>query len=249
PPASTAAGCAVNWFVTQMGSYIPGRLWMVLGRDSVPEQERDRLGQGCHGHGAGEHLSPCRPWPPDTACIAVHKRFFAAGRVDSCPLDLGGAWCPHASRPGIQRLFARKLARRLGTTVDELPHISHRHQAEFIGSHMLSWSLRGLGLYFWFRGFGVPPLGSPRTALVHPLRDRLSRVMACVASHDLHPRRDRGAGIAPGSHGGKPRVPGGMVVATAIALGQRLMLMMVEGVFRSFGPAPSDSRQAFPGSG
>lgn len=218
-----------NWFVTQMGSYIPGRLWMVLGRIAF-----------LNSNGTSSVKAA-------TAMVLENIYLLAALAIltfaampfvsaSSLPTALTAAlWIASSLgvlmllAPGIQKLFARKLANRLGTTVDELPHISHRHQAQFIGSHILSWSLRGLGLYFWFRGFGVP-----RSVPAHSL------VFLCVLASPASWLASLLMVFIPGGLGVRESVqglmvasfvPGGMVVATAIALGQRLLLLSVEGLF------------------
>lgn len=218
-----------NWFVTQMGSYIPGRLWMVLGRIAF----LNRNGTGSVKAATAMVLENIYLLAALGLLTLMALPFISAS---SLPAGLTVAlWISAALgvlmllAPGIQRLFARKLAHRLGTTVDELPHISHRHQAQFIGSHMLSWSLRGLGLYFWFRGFGVP-----QSVPAHSL------LILCIIASPASWLASLLMVFIPGGIGVRESlqalmvaslVPGGMVVATAIALGQRLLLMMIEGMF------------------
>jgi MoaA/NifB/PqqE/SkfB family radical SAM enzyme len=218
-----------NWFVTQMGSYIPGRLWMVLGRITF-----------LNANGTGSVKAA-------TALVLENIYLLAAlGLLTALSLPfVSASTLPPALivalsvsavlgvlmllAPGIQRLIARKLARGMGTDVRELPHISHRHQAQFIGSHILSWSLRGLGLYFWFRGFGIP-----RSDPAHTL------VILCVLASPASWLASLLMIFIPGGIGVRESVqalmvssfvPGGMVVATTVALGQRALLMVVEGLF------------------
>lgn len=218
-----------NWFVTQMGSYIPGRLWMVLGRIAF----LNRNGTGSVKAATALVLENIYLVAALGLLTILALPFISASSL-SAGLTVA-LWISAALgvlmllAPGIQRLFARKLASRLGTTVDELPHISHLHQAQFIGSHLLSWSLRGLGLYFWFRGFGVP-----QSVPAHSL------VILCVIASPASWLASLLMIFIPGGIGVRESlqalmvasfVPGGMVVATAIALGQRLLLMIVEGLF------------------
>jgi len=218
-----------NWFITQMGSYIPGRLWMVLGRIAF----LNRNGTGSVKAATAMVLENIYLFAALGLMTILALPFISAS---SLPAGLTVALGISAIlgvlmllAPGIQRLFARKLADRLDTTVEELPHISHRHQAQFIGSHMLSWSLRGLGLYFWFRGFGVP-----QSVPAHSL------LILCIIASPASWLASLLMVFIPGGIGVRESlqalmvasfVPGGMVVATAVALGQRLLLMIVEGVF------------------
>lgn len=218
-----------NWFVTQMGSYIPGRVWMVLGRIAF-----------LNSNGTGSVKAA-------TAMVLENIYLLAAlGLLTLMALPfVSPSLLPPALMvalwisavlgvlmllaPGIQRLFARKFAKRLGTTVDDIPHISHRHQAQFIGSHILSWSLRGLGLYFWFRGFGVPQASPPHAMIILCVLSApaawLASLLMVFIPGGLGVRESVQALMVAGF------VPGGMVVATAIALGQRLLLLTVEGMF------------------
>ncbi len=218
-----------NWLITQMGSYIPGRLWMVLGRIAF----LNRNGTGSVKAATAMVLENIYLFAALGLMTILALPFISAS---SLPAGLTVALGISAIlgvlmllAPGIQRLFARKLADRLDTTVEELPHISHRHQAQFIGSHILSWSLRGLGLYFWFRGFGVP-----QSVPAHSL------LILCIIASPASWLASLLMVFIPGGIGVRESlqalmvasfVPGGMVVATAVALGQRLLLMMVEGVF------------------
>ena len=117
-----------NWFVTQMGSYIPGRLWMVLGRIAF----LNRNGTGSVKAATAMVLENIYLLAALGLLTLMALPFISAS---SLPAGLTVALWVSAVlgvlmllAPGIQRLFARKLANRLGTTVDELPHISHRHQ-------------------------------------------------------------------------------------------------------------------------
>lgn len=218
-----------NWFVTQMGSYIPGRLWMVLGRIAF----LNRNGTGSVKAATAMVLENIYLLAALGLLTLLALPFISAS---SLPAGLTAAlWISAALgvlmllAPGIQRLFARKLARRLETTVEDLPHISHRHQAQFIGSHVLSWSLRGLGLYFWFRGFGVPQSEPAHSLLI-----------LCIIASPASWLASLLMVFIPGGIGVRESlqalmvasfVPGGMVVATTVALGQRLVLILVEGVF------------------
>jgi len=218
-----------NWFLTQMGSYIPGRVWMVLGRIAF----LNRNGAGSVKAASAMVLENIYLLAALGLLTLLSLPFVNTSLLPPALTAAlwisGGLGVLMLMAPGIQRLFARKFAHRLGTSVDELPHISHRHQAQFIGSHILSWSLRGLGLYFWFRGFGVPE-SSPAHAMV----------ILCVLSGPAAWLASLLMVFIPGGLGVRESVqalmvasfvPGGMVVATAIALGQRLLLMAVESAY------------------
>lgn len=216
-----------NWFVTQMGSYMPGKLWMILGRITFVKMNGTSAVKGV------------------TAIVLENIYMLVAlGIMTAVALPFLGEGIPHALTiplwisaalgllmllaPGIQKVFARKIARSLETDIEELPHISHRNQAVFIGSHILSWSLRGMALYVWFRGFGVSwdPWWELMAVcfLAAPASWMLALVMVFIPGGIGLRESIRGLFLA-------PFVVGGMAVATTIALGQRVSVMVVEVIF------------------
>lgn len=217
-----------NWFITQMGSYVPGKLWMALGRITFLKM---------NGTSAVKAV---------TAFVLENVYMLVAlGLMALLAMPFMGEDIPQALiiplwisavlafmvllAPGLQKAFARRIARNLDVDIQELPHISHYHQAVFIGSHMLSWTLRGLALYVWFRGFGVPS-STPSYALVAvcllaaPASWLIALVMVFIPGGIGVRESLRGIFLA-------PFVAGGMAVATTIALAQRASVIGVELVF------------------
>ena len=218
-----------NWYTTQMGAYVPGKVWMVVGRVSF---------LGSNG------ISSVKGF---TALILENIYMMAALSIlalvalpflslADVPLAVivvlwisVGLAVLMLFAPGIQRKIAHVFSHRMGTDIDDLPHISHRHQFTFIGYHLLSWSLRGLALYTWFRGFGVPS-SDPSYAMVAvcllaaPASWLVALVMVFIPG---------GIGVRESVRGLllSGFVPGGMAVATTFALGQRLIVLLVEGMF------------------
>jgi len=219
-----------NWYITQMGSYVPGKLWMVLGRITFLKM---------NGTSAVKA----------TTALVLENIYMlvALGVMAIMALPFLGEGIPNALRiplwvsaalafimlfaPGIQKMFARRIARGLEVDIQELPHISHLHQMKFIGSHILSWSLRGLALYVWFRGLGVPS-SSPSHGLVAvcllaaPASWLIALVMVFIPGGIGVRESIRGIFLA-------PFVVGGMAVATTIALAQRASVILVEVLFAS----------------
>jgi MoaA/NifB/PqqE/SkfB family radical SAM enzyme len=219
-----------NWYITQMGSYTPGKLWMVLGRLAFLR---------ANGTGAAKGI---------TALVLENIYMLVAlGLLSLLALPFLGSNIPGAITvalwisaglaflmlfaPGIQKMFARRLARNFNVDMNELPHIGHTDQLKFISAHMFSWFLRSLSLYVWFRGFGVPE-SIPSYALVAvcllaaPASWLIALVMVFIPG---------GIGIRESIIGFflTPFVVGGMAVATTIALAQRAVVILVEVLFSS----------------
>jgi MoaA/NifB/PqqE/SkfB family radical SAM enzyme/uncharacterized membrane protein YbhN (UPF0104 family) len=217
-----------NWYTTQMGAYIPGKLWMILGRITFLR------------------INGTKPVKAVTALILENIYMMVAlslmalvalpflSLADVPVTVIVALWVSAILAvfmlfaPGIQRLIALRLSRHFDYDIEDLPHISHRQQFKFIGYHLLSWTLRALALYFWFRGFGAPISGPSFAMLaVCLLAAPASWLVALVMV------------FIPGGIGVRESVQGllltsfvgSMGVATTIALGQRAMLIMVEGTF------------------
>ncbi len=219
-----------NWYITQMGSYMPGKLWMVLGRLTFLRM---------NGTGTFKGV---------TALVLENIYMLVAlGIMALVALPFLGSDVPPAITialwasavlaflmmfaPGLQKVFAKRLARNFNVDMEELPHISHKDQFKFIGAHILSWSLRSLALYVWFRGFGVPESTPPYAMvavclLAAPASWLIALVMVFIPGGIGVRESIRGLFLA-------PFVVGGMAVATTIALGQRAVVIVVEILFAS----------------
>ncbi len=217
-----------NWYITQMGSYMPGKLWMVLGRLTFLKMNGTSTFKGV------------------TALILENiYMLIALGILALVALPFLGSDLPPAVTialwisaafaflmlfaPGLQKVFAKRMAKNFDVDMEELPHISHKDQFKFIGAHILSWSLRSLALYVWFRGFGVPE-STPPVAMVAvcllaaPASWLIALVMVFIPGGIGVRESIRGLFLA-------PFVVGGMAVATTIALAQRAVVMLVEILF------------------
>ena len=217
-----------NWYITQMGQYVPGKLWMVVGRLTFLKAN----GIGPVKAITAFILENLYMMVAMTIMALIGLPFLGLANV---PLPVvialwisAGLGIVMLFAPKIQKKLTHKLSHRLGTDIDSLPHISHKHQAIFIGYHLLSWSLRSMALYFWFRGFGVQP-DQPFAMiaiclLAGPVSWFIALAMVFIPG---------GIGIREGVQGLllSGFVQGGVQVATVIALGQRVMLMVVEGLY------------------
>lgn len=217
-----------NWYTTQMGQYVPGKLWMVVGRIAFLKAN----GIGPVKAITAFILENIYMMVALTIMALIGLPFLGLANV---PLPVVIALWVSAGlvivvlfAPKIQKILTHKLSHRLGTEIDILPRISHKHQAIFVGYYLLSWSLRSMALYFWFRGFGVQsdkPIAMIAICLLAgPVSWFIALAMVFIPG---------GIGIREGVQGLllSGFVQGGVQVATVIALGQRVMLMVVEGLY------------------
>ena len=217
-----------NWYTTQMGQYVPGKLWMIVGRITFLKAN----GTGPVKAITAFILENLYMMVTLTIMALISLPFLGLANVP-IPVIIAlwisaGLGVVMLFAPKIQRVLTHKLSHRLGADIDDLPHISHRHQAAFVGYNLLSWSLRSMALYFWFRGFGVqsdPPFAMIAICLLAgPVSWFIALIMVFIPG---------GIGIREGVQGIllSGFVHGGVEVATIIALGQRVMLMVVEGLY------------------
>ena len=216
-----------NWYVTQLGQYVPGKLWMVVGRVTFLRAN----GIGPVKAVSAFILENIYMMVALTIMAIIALPFLGMANV---PLPVVIALWISAMlgilmlfAPRIQKFLAHKLSHRFNTDIESLPHISHRHQAIFIGYHLLSWTLRSMALYFWFRGFGVQPEEPFAMIAVCLLAGPVSWFIALVMVFI-----PGGIGIREGVQGLLlSGFAGGVQVATVIAFGQRILLMLVEGLY------------------
>ncbi len=231
-----------NWYTTQMGQYVPGKLWMVVGRITFLKAN----GIGPVKAITSFILENIYMMVALTIMALIALPFLSLASVPF-PVVIAlwvsaGIGVVMLFAPKIQKKLTLRLSHRFGMNIDSLPHISHKHQAIFIGYHLLSWSLRSMALYFWFRGFGVQPFHPFAMIAICMLAGPVSWFIALAMVFI-----PGGIGIREGVQGLllSGFVQGGVQVATVIALGQRLMLIMVEGLYALQGIVYGSLRHRF----
>lgn len=227
-PGARGSDARRNWYATQMGSYIPGKFWMYIGRAAF-------LG----ARGAGGARS--------SAAIALENIYLM---VSVCLMALlampftGGAHIPGGVRaalavsigatllallaPGIRKGLAALITRRPGGDPGVLPELSLGSQAVIIGFDMLSWTFRGASLFFWFLAAGA---GSGRA---------VEMLSVCLMAMPVSWLAALLLVIVPGGIGLRESVQGvllqefagaSLAVAATIAFSHRIVLMASEGAF------------------
>jgi len=218
-----------NWFITQTGSYIPGRLWMFLGRLAFLRSR---------GMGTGISL----------VSMAFENIYLM---ISACLLSLavipfsGGAGLPPETRayiaaasavvllalaaPGIRTFLIERMTGRFGRAAGRLsiPRIGVMDGLYMISTGMLSWALRGFSLFLWFdfaglgAGDGFAMLAA--CIIVMPVSWLVSLVWVFVPGGIGVRESFQGLVLAP--------FVGGIAVAVTVSLCHRLLLMLVEAFY------------------
>ena len=217
-----------NWYVTQMGQYIPGKIWMVVGRITFLKSNGVSSTKAVTAFILENiYLMVALGVMAIVALPFLNLTEIPLALVIALWISIGfGIVMLFA--PKIQRKLARRISRHFNSDIEDLPHISHKHQAVFIGYHLLSWGLRSMALYFWFRGIGVEPEHSfamfAICLLAAPASWFIALIMVFIPG---------GIGIREGMQGLllSSFVIGGAAAATVIALGMRVLLIFTESIF------------------
>lgn len=216
-----------NWYLSQMGSYIPGKFWMFLGRISFLRT--------C---GAGSALS--------LGAIALENIYLmvsvCALALASLPFLNGAEIHPSITValgasvaaallmvlvPGIQKLLARWMSQGLEPGSAPLPRISQKSQVQAVGFDVVSWAFRSGSLFLWFLGAGVGVF------------DPVMLLAACLVATPVSWLVALVLVFFPGGLGVRESVQGlllsgfagSLAVATTVALSHRLVLITAEGLY------------------
>jgi len=215
-----------NWFITQTGSYIPGRVWMFLGRLAFLRSR---------GIGAGISLFS----------MAFENIYLM---ISACLLSLaviplsGGAGLPPEARvyiaaasavvllalaaPGIRAFLVERMTGRFGKVLGRgsMPRIGAMDGLYMVSTGMLSWALRGFSLFLWFdfAGLGAGDRFAMLAAciIVMPVSWLVSLVWVFVPGGIGVRESFQGLVLAP--------FAGGIAVAVTVSLCHRILLMLVE---------------------
>lgn len=218
-----------NWYLTQMGSYIPGRVWMFLGRLAFLRSK---------GVGAGFSL----------VSMALENIFLM---MSACLLALlviiptGGAGLPPEvslymaaastlilvalAAPRMRRFLVARMAGRFGRVPRDpvMPTIPMEDRIYVMSAGMLSWAFRGLSLFLWFdfAGLGATDRFTMLAAciIVMPVSWLVSLVWVFVPGGIGVRESFQGLVLAP--------FAGSLAVAVTVSLCHRLVLLLAEALF------------------
>lgn len=148
PPRKLAAA----WFASQLGRYIPGKIWLFAGRI---------------GFLKSEGLSMARA--AAAAVWEVLASFAAVGLVAMPAVLLAGGDLPSSLRTASLAASAALLLLPLLTQVQRLAFrlkgagdftgVRFLTSLRAVGAYAASWVLRGLSVWLWITGMGLPVRG------------------------------------------------------------------------------------------
>jgi MoaA/NifB/PqqE/SkfB family radical SAM enzyme len=217
-----------NWYLSQMGSYIPGKFWMFIGRIAFLRTcgAGPALGLGAI---ALENIylmvSVC-------ALALVSLPFLSGAEIHpSIQFALGASVAAALVMvlvPGIQKLLARWMSQGLEPESAPLPRISQKSQVQAVGFDVISWSFRSGSMFLWFLGAGVgnsDPVMLLAACLVATPVSWLVALVLVFFPAGLGVRESVQGLLLSGFAGGS------LAVATTVALSHRLILISAEGLY------------------
>ncbi len=216
-----------NWYITQMGSYIPGKVWTFAGRTAF---------LGSRGIGAGHAL----------AAIILENIFLMVAvcllALLALPFAGNGALPSEARMPLavsalalLAVLFAPGLRARVASVMAsgslkgrlDLPGLPYRSQGWIVWRAMLSWAFRSLSLFLWFlaAGAGAGEGGRMLAASMIAIPvSWLASIAWVLVPGGIGVRESIQGLVMAGFTGGVP-------VAVTVALAHRVILIAAEGSF------------------
>lgn len=214
-----------NWYVTQMGTYIPGKVWMFLGRIAF---------LGSRGAGAGLAAAAItleNVFLMAAVClVALAALPFTGGSVPpQAAVPLGASLAALVlvvAFPASRRRLASLLSKDAAGPAGEGP--GRRDQLVITGLGAISWSMRGLSLFFWALAAGLASDGGAGRLLALCL---LAVPVSWLAAL-LWVLVPGGIGIREGLQGILlAGFTGSVPVAVTISLAHRILLVVSEGSF------------------
>lgn len=217
-----------NWYLTQMGSYIPGRVWMFLGRLAFLRSR---------GVGAGVSLVSMAQ---ENISLMTSACLLALIAVAPGGGGLPGEAGPFVAvslalilaalaAPRVRDILVERMTGRFGRATERLsiPRTGLRDQFYMISTGILSWALRGFSLFLWFDfaglGGGERPAMLAVCIIAMPVSWLVSLVWVFIPGGIGVRESFQGLALAP--------FAGGLAVAVTVTLCHRLVLLLVEVLF------------------
>lgn len=200
------------WYASQLGRYIPGKVWLFAGRAGFLKSRGMNTGRA--------------------AATTAYELFFNVASVGFIALSLS-LMIPDIHFSGTERtaLLAagaallltpllhpvqRFLCRKKGIPYNSLPTPAVSFKASVLFT--LLWLLRGLALYFLLKGTGITCTDTGRSLIAAPLSWFAGYIVVIVPG-GIGVREAAAAIIS---------APAAVVPATAVIAGQRIFMALIE---------------------
>jgi len=223
----SSAGCAAPsrelrgvWLQSQLGRYIPGKIWLVAGRAGYL-RSRGMTVTSSVAVPFTELLYTVAATGLIAACVSVFTPGFLTGGILGTAAAIAGGCLVLVPllRPAARLLYRIRLGRdgEAAASGYELPGawLSIR----LLLFYSVLWALRGLSLYLWLHAFGVPGRGVWACTAAAPL-SWLAGYIVFLVPGGIGVREAAAAAIIAG--------PGGTGPVLAAVAGQRVVLTIIE---------------------
>ncbi|HOP25629.1 MAG TPA: lysylphosphatidylglycerol synthase domain-containing protein [Candidatus Sabulitectum sp.] len=206
------------WFASQLGRYVPGKVWLFAGRAGFLKS------RGMSGGRA--------------AATTLYELLFSFASVGLIALAAFGASPDLMSGGGMGTVAAaagaallvipllhpvqRAVCRRKGISPDSLPCLSTALKA--VSLYTMLWLLRGMSIYLLLSGTGIEPVKLFRSLAAAPL-SWLAGYIVVIVPGGIGIREAAAAAIA---------APGSEAPAAAALAGHRLFMAAVELALAAF---------------
>lgn len=200
------------WYGSQLGRYIPGKVWLFAGRAGFLKAHGMKLGRA--------------------AATTVYELFFTVASIGLLVLILlfispevfqhtGGRAVAIAAATAVLLLPLLRpvqnfLCKKRGISPDELPSVRVSVIATLLYAFL--WFLRGLSLFYLLKGFGLTGLTFTHSLAAAPL-SWLAGYIVFFVPGGIGVREAAAAAIA---------APGLIAPAAVVIAGQRLFMALVE---------------------
>jgi len=213
---TSAPGLRRAWFTSQLGRYLPGKVWLFAGRAAFLK------GKGLSGYrstmvpflellytaaGAGLATVPAALLSGGTSFTGPAMKAVAAAGISILVIPF--------LRPIQRKLYAFKY----GKSPDDLPLPDRATSLRLLLLYALLWWTRGIVLYLWLLGFGIPGVGFFTCLAAAPVSWLAGYVIFLVPGGIGVREAVLTAMVAPAGYTGPVLVAAG---------GQRLILSLVE---------------------
>ena len=221
---SRSAGCEEGnselrrvWFLSQLGRYIPGKVWLFAGRAAFLKSN------GLTGYRAT--MVPFLELLYTAAGVgiaAVVPLVLSGGAVFSSATLRGAviaAGTAVAVIPFLKPIQKKLYRLKYGSVPERLPLPDLRESAVLLLLYSVLWWVRGISLFLWLRGFGFSGIGFFLCLSAAPLSWLAGYIVFIVPG---------GIGVKEAATVALIAPPGSAGPVLAVVAGQRLILSVIE---------------------
>lgn len=206
------------WFASQLGRYVPGKVWLFAGRAGFLKSRGMSGGRAAATTLYELLFSFASVGLISLATFAASPDLMSGGGMGTVAAAAGAALLVMPLLHPVQRAVCRKK----GISPDSLPSPGAAFKA--VALYTMLWSLRGISIYLLLSGTGIEPLKFLRSIAAAPL-SWLAGYIVIIVPGGIGIREAAAAAIA---------APGSEAPAAAALAGHRLFMAAVELALAAF---------------